>query len=201
MDGQNIQNVELIAKSGTGQQSIFAENGSGGVISDITFTGGGYGIYGGNQQFTAQRLTFNGCDVGVQVIWDWGWVWKSITMKNVKTGFRLLPKDKIPKKRSGSPGGAGGSAGHIGSVSVIDSSFEGVDTAIMIETPTLDGVDGVDGQNGTSIARRDITDSSLCARYMDAIVDSCDCGGINGKEGGRITNDCFYVGLHPVNKY
>lgn len=66
---------------------------------------------------------------------------------------------------------------------------------------SLDGVDGVDGQNGTSIVRRDITDSSLCARYMDAIVDSCNCGGINGKEGGRITNDCFYVGLHPVNKY
>ncbi|OAA73025.1 hypothetical protein LEL_08809 [Akanthomyces lecanii RCEF 1005] len=66
---------------------------------------------------------------------------------------------------------------------------------------SLDGVDGVDGQNGTSIARRDITDSSLCARYMDAIVDSCNCGGINGKEGERITNDCFYVGLHPVNKY
>jgi len=29
---------------------------------------------GGNQQFTAQRLKFNGCKNGVQLIWDWGWV-------------------------------------------------------------------------------------------------------------------------------
>ncbi|KGO66430.1 Pectin lyase fold/virulence factor [Penicillium italicum] len=131
----SIQNVELVAKSGTGQMGIFAENGSGGVISDITFTGGGYGIYGGNQQFTAQRLTFNGCDVGVQIIWDWGWVWKSITMKNVKTGFKLLQEEKkqtsATKKRDGksSPGG------HIGSISVIDSSFEGVGTAVLIAPP------------------------------------------------------------------
>ncbi|KAJ3491209.1 hypothetical protein NLG97_g5636 [Lecanicillium saksenae] len=62
-------------------------------------------------------------------------------------------------------------------------------------------LDGLDGLNGTSVARRDVTDSSLCSRYMDAIVDSCNCGGINGKEGGKISNDCFYVGIHPVNKF
>ncbi|KAL2131840.1 hypothetical protein VTI74DRAFT_4554 [Chaetomium olivicolor] len=42
------------------QQGMFAENGSGGVMSDITFTGGNFGIYGGAQQFSASRLTFNG---------------------------------------------------------------------------------------------------------------------------------------------
>lgn len=86
----STQNVELIAAAGTEQIGMFAENGSGGGISDITFTGGGIGLKGGNQQFTAQRLNFNGCDIGVQVIWDWGWVWKSITMKNVGTGFQLV---------------------------------------------------------------------------------------------------------------
>lgn len=70
----SLQNVELIASSGTSQRGIFAENGSGGVISDVIFRGGKFGLYGGNQQFTAQRLTFEGCDTGVQVIWDWGWV-------------------------------------------------------------------------------------------------------------------------------
>jgi Pectate lyase superfamily protein len=79
----SLQNVELVAASGSSQTGMFAGNGSGGQISDITFTGGGIGIRGGNQQFTAQRLTFNGCTTGVQVIWDWGWVWKSITMTNV----------------------------------------------------------------------------------------------------------------------
>ncbi|GAB0145580.1 hypothetical protein EsHS_00006007 [Epichloe bromicola] len=113
----SIQNVELIAAPGSSQRGIFAENGSGGVISDITFRGGKFGIYGGNQQFTAQRLTFDGCATGVQVIWDWGWLWKSITMKNVNVGFRLLQESK---------------SGHIGSASVIDSTFQNVDTAILV---------------------------------------------------------------------
>lgn len=39
-----IQNVELIAKTGTTQQGMYAENGSGGVMSDITFTGGNFGF-------------------------------------------------------------------------------------------------------------------------------------------------------------
>jgi hypothetical protein len=43
-------------------------------MSDLTFTGGNFGLYGGSQQFTAQRLKFNGCKTGVQLIWDWGWV-------------------------------------------------------------------------------------------------------------------------------
>lgn len=113
----SIQNVELIAAPGSGH-GIFAENGSGGVMSDITFRGGKFGIYSGNQQFTAQRLTFDGCETAVQIIWDWGWVWKSITMRNVGTGFRLLQE---------SPGG-----GHIGSVSVMDSTFQNVGTAILM---------------------------------------------------------------------
>ena len=66
----SLQNVELVAK-GT-QKSMYAENGSGGQISDVTFNGGGIGLYGGNQQFTVQHLTFNGCTTGVRVIWDWG---------------------------------------------------------------------------------------------------------------------------------
>jgi hypothetical protein len=86
----STQNVQLIAQAGTDQIGMFAENGSGGSLTDITFTGGGIGLKGGSQQFTSQRLTFNGCDIGIQTIWDWGWVWKSITMNNVGTGFKLV---------------------------------------------------------------------------------------------------------------
>ncbi|KAH9243231.1 glycoside hydrolase family 55 protein [Colletotrichum gloeosporioides 23] len=85
----SLQFVELIAKTGTTQQGIYAENGSGGVLADITFTGGNFGIYAGSQQFTAQRLTFNGCNTAVQIIWDWGWVWKGITVTDSSTGFVL----------------------------------------------------------------------------------------------------------------
>ncbi|KAI0509476.1 pectate lyase superfamily protein-domain-containing protein [Xylaria bambusicola] len=85
----SLENVEIIANSATTQQGIFAENGSGGVMSDITFTGGNFGIYGGSQQFSAARLTFNGCNTAVQLIWNWGWVWKSIKVNNAQVGFRL----------------------------------------------------------------------------------------------------------------
>lgn len=53
---------------------MFAENGSGGVMSDVTFIGGNFGFYGGNQQFTASRMSFFGCRTAAQIIWDWGWV-------------------------------------------------------------------------------------------------------------------------------
>ncbi|CAK7231571.1 hypothetical protein SEUCBS140593_007970 [Sporothrix eucalyptigena] len=74
----SLEFIELISTSikdnaKTTQQGIFAENGSGGQMADITFTGGLIGLFGGNQQFTAQRLTFNGCATAVQLNWDWGW--------------------------------------------------------------------------------------------------------------------------------
>ena len=53
---------------------LVAENGSGGYMSDLTFNGGAFGIYGGSQQFTATRLRFNNVRTSVQLVWDWGWV-------------------------------------------------------------------------------------------------------------------------------
>ncbi|RDA88218.1 hypothetical protein CP532_0368 [Ophiocordyceps camponoti-leonardi (nom. inval.)] len=134
----SIQNVVIIAKRGSGQRGIFAENGSGGVISDVTFQGGKYGIYGGNQQFTAQRLKFEGCTTGVRLIWDWGWVWKSVTMKDVQVGFRLLAER--PK-----PGALPGGPSDIGSASFIDSSFHDVGTAILMTPPNSEPGSGSTG--------------------------------------------------------
>jgi hypothetical protein len=119
----STQNVELIADPQ--MKGMFAENGSGGQLADITFTGGSFGILGGNQQFTAQRLTFNGCSVGVQIFWDWGWVWKSIIMNSVGTGFRFLPE-----------GADSGSTGNIGSASILDSTFNNVGTVVQLN-PTV----------------------------------------------------------------
>ena len=119
----STQNVLLIA--GPTQNGMYAENGSGGQISDITFQGGAIGLYGGSQQFTAQRLKFEGCTIGVHLIWDWGWVWKSITMNNVGTGFKLVTDST-----------SGAAAGNIGSASFLDSSFNNVKTVVQISPPT-----------------------------------------------------------------
>lgn len=65
---------------------------------------------GGSQQFSAARLTFNGCNTAVQLIWDWGWVWKSITVDNAQVGFRLYDDGgAIP-----------------GSVTIMDSKFTNI---------------------------------------------------------------------------
>ncbi|TPX15620.1 uncharacterized protein E0L32_004318 [Thyridium curvatum] len=143
----SLQNVELIAAAGSSQIGMFAENGSGGSISDVTFTGGGIGLKGGSQQFTAQRLKFNGCTVGVQVIWDWGWVWKSITMNNVKTGFQLVGDNGV---------------GNIGSVSILDSSFTNVGTAIVVNP-----ISATPGSISTGIALENIAMSGVSVAVAD----------------------------------
>ncbi|KAL3470951.1 pectate lyase superfamily protein-domain-containing protein [Aspergillus californicus] len=113
----SLQEIELIARTGTTQQGIFSENGSGGMMSDVTFRGGNFGFYGGNQQFSAHRMTFIGCTTAVQLIWDWGWVWKSLDIQGADVGFRLINSD---------------GSGDIGSVTFIDSKFTNVNTAVII---------------------------------------------------------------------
>ncbi|KLU87180.1 hypothetical protein, variant [Magnaporthiopsis poae ATCC 64411] len=161
----SLQNVEIIALPGTAQLGIFAENGSGGVISDVTIRGGKFGLYAGEQQFTAQRLKFIGCDTGVQVIWDWGWVWKSITMTDVGVGFRLLPESKPTANRQDQQPN-----GNVGSASFIDSTFTNVQTAILIAPPDKKpgtGSTGVVVENvkfeGVSKAVADTNNTTLLA--------------------------------------
>ncbi|KAL4941643.1 hypothetical protein BDV06DRAFT_212488 [Aspergillus oleicola] len=107
----SLQDVELVATTGTTQQGIFSENGSGGFMSDVTFRGGNFGFC------NAHRMTFIGCSTAVQIIWDWGWVWKSLNIQGADVGFRLIND---------------GGGGNIGSVSFIDSRFTDVTTAIII---------------------------------------------------------------------
>ncbi|KAF6837096.1 exo-beta-D-glucanase [Colletotrichum musicola] len=136
----SMQNVEL--RAGAGQKGLFAENGSGGGISDVTFVGGDVCLYGGEQQFTAQRLVFSGCDVGVQVIWDWGWVWKSVTMTDVNTGFKFVPD--FPD-------------GNIGSSLIMDSTFKNVGTVVVIQPPSSETGSGSTGLVLENIAMSGVT--------------------------------------------
>ncbi|XWW97896.1 hypothetical protein V2A60_005892 [Cordyceps javanica] len=114
----SLQFVDFIASksSSTTQQAIFAENGSGGFMSDLTFEGGQYGVFGGTQQFTSQRLTFRNVRTAVQLIWDWGWVWKSIRMENCEVGFKLMGE---------------GETHNTGSIMVVDSIFSSVGTTFL----------------------------------------------------------------------
>lgn len=43
-------------------------------MSDLTFSGGKFGILGGSQQFTVRGLWFYSSANAIGMIWDWGWV-------------------------------------------------------------------------------------------------------------------------------
>lgn len=49
------------------------DNGSGGFMTDLTFLGGKYGAFFGNQQFTTRNMTFSG-QLGAAVFMNWNWV-------------------------------------------------------------------------------------------------------------------------------
>ncbi|CAK7223423.1 hypothetical protein SBRCBS47491_005203 [Sporothrix bragantina] len=119
----SLHNVELIANSSTNQRGMFAENGSGGVMSKVTFTGGDVGLYGGNQQFTSTQVLFRDCNTAVQLLWDWGWVWKSVHVENVNVGFELLGDN---------------STGHVGAISIMDSIFANIKKSAIVMGPPVD---------------------------------------------------------------
>jgi hypothetical protein len=140
----SLQFVDIIAStaSGTTQQGMFSENGSGGQMADLTFTGGAFGIWEGNQQFTAQRMTFTNCRTAVYLNWDWGWTWKSISINNADYGFQLVAT-------------SGGSA--VGSVYVLDSVFNNVGTAIQIKPSSNNTATGTTGITLDNVAFTGVT--------------------------------------------
>ncbi|PZD42548.1 Pectate-lyase-3 domain containing protein [Pyrenophora tritici-repentis] len=151
----STQNLLLIA--GSSGYGMYAENGSGGQISDVEFQGGTVGLFGGSQQFIAQRLKFSGCTVGVQLIWDWGWAWKSIEMNNVSTGFKL-----VPDSGSGSSGGSTATSSNIGSASFLDSSFNNANTVVVVEPPSK-----TSGTGTTGLVLENIKLSGVTAAVVD----------------------------------
>ncbi|KAI7915386.1 glucan 1 [Pyricularia oryzae] len=117
-----IHATSIKSNPNTTQIGIFSENGSGGQISDLTVVGGKVGFYGGNSQFTAQRIKFRECGTAVRLLWDWSWVWKSVEVANCNTGFQLHGGDTLNSESE--PGG------YLGSIHVMDSTFDNVGTAV-----------------------------------------------------------------------
>jgi glucan 1,3-beta-glucosidase len=87
----SLQNIafKLSSASGTQHEGIFIESGSGGFVTDLSFSGGLNGITVGNQQFTMRNLTFNGAVTAINQLWDWGWTYKGISINNCGTGLNI----------------------------------------------------------------------------------------------------------------
>jgi len=65
------------------------ENGSGGFLSNMQFSGGNIGLQCGNQQFTSRALTFTNMKYAIWMSWDWGWLCKS----TIHTYINILPNE------------------------------------------------------------------------------------------------------------
>jgi hypothetical protein len=99
---QNIEFNMIKDKSDDNrQQGIFMENGSGGWISDLTFNGGGLGVFWGAQQFTVRNLKFNGCRTAIYQNWNWVWTLHGITIDDCSIGIDMS-SGSAPQQQVGS---------------------------------------------------------------------------------------------------
>ncbi|KFZ19602.1 hypothetical protein V502_03566 [Pseudogymnoascus sp. VKM F-4520 (FW-2644)] len=125
----DLQNIDFYMKSGTTQQGIYMEDGSGGFMTDLYFSGGNFGAYFGNQQFTTRNLLFNGCKTAIQIFWDWGWTLQGIAVVSGTTGITVTGGADT------SHGGAG-----VGAMLITDSTFSalavGISTSLLTGAPT-----------------------------------------------------------------
>ncbi|KAJ5819346.1 hypothetical protein N7474_004937 [Penicillium riverlandense] len=117
----SLQNIRFEMVQGGGdankQEGIFMDNGSGGFMSDLTFNGGNYGMFLGNQQFTTRNLTFNNCNTAIYMNWNWAWTFKSVSINDCAVGLNMSTS---PTNQT------------VGSVMMLDSTF--TDTPIGVVT-------------------------------------------------------------------
>jgi glucan 1,3-beta-glucosidase len=117
----SITNCAFRMSEGPSSQHVglFIEEGSGGLLNDLSFHGGMYGARLGNQQYTARNLSFYGANkAAVSQLWDWGWTYKSLSVNNCPIGIEITDTSTA-------------------SITLLDSKFNTVDTAI--KTPRISG--------------------------------------------------------------
>ncbi|KAE8385789.1 hypothetical protein ETB97_001033 [Aspergillus alliaceus] len=155
----SLQNIRFEMVKGGGdankQQGIFMDNGSGGFMSDLTFNGGNYGMFIGNQQFTTRNLTFNDCNTAIFMNWNWAWTFKSLSINNCEVGLNM---SNAPQNQT------------VGSVLILDSQLTntptGVVTAFTEKSIPIGGgvliLDNVDF-SGSKVAVAGITGNTILA--------------------------------------
>ncbi|KAE8355097.1 pectate lyase superfamily protein-domain-containing protein [Aspergillus coremiiformis] len=155
----SLQNIRFEMVKGGGdankQQGIFMDNGSGGFMSDLTFNGGNYGMFLGNQQFTTRNLTFNDCNTAVFMNWNWAWTFKSLSINNCQVGLNM---SNSPQNQT------------VGSVLLLDSHLTNTPTGVVTaftegSSPIGGGVlvlDNVDF-SGSNVAVAGISGNTILA--------------------------------------
>ncbi|KUI56286.1 Glucan 1,3-beta-glucosidase [Cytospora mali] len=153
----SLQNIVFNMRTDGGsaniQKGIFMDNGSGGFMSDLTFIGGGTGMWVGNQQFTTRNMTFSNCQTAIFINWDWVWTIKDVTINNCQVGLDVS---------------TGGSTDQtVGSALFLDSTISntpiGVNSSYSTTQTGTNGtliIDNVDMTNNVQTAIHDATTST-----------------------------------------
>ncbi|EFX00554.1 glycoside hydrolase family 55 protein [Grosmannia clavigera kw1407] len=126
------------------QVGVFMDNGSGGFMADLTFIGGQYGAFFGNQQFTTRNMTFRNCQTAIYMNWNWAWTLQDISISNCSVGVDMS---------------SGSTSQTVGSVLLVDSVISntpiGVRTAYSPSTSATNGtlvLDNVDMSSNVPVA-------------------------------------------------
>ncbi|MCJ1391404.1 hypothetical protein MMC18_004268 [Xylographa bjoerkii] len=107
----SLQNIVFLMSDapGTQHQGLFIESGSAGFMTDLVFYGGLVAANIGNQQYTMRNFTIYNAVTGVNMLFDWGWTFKSFNIQNCSIGLDMT---------SGGP-----TAQNVGSITFFDSSI------------------------------------------------------------------------------
>ncbi|KAA8650192.1 uncharacterized protein ATNIH1004_002873 [Aspergillus tanneri] len=166
--GTTLENIDFYMSQADGntQQGIYMENGSGGFMSNLTFVGGNFGAYLGNQQFTTSQLVFVNCKTALQVHWDWAWTMQDVVIESCGTGITIV-------------GGAGGPLGTyqgVGSYILVDAlianTATGILTSLYSENSTALLLQNVGFFNVKDAIRADKRTDPLLAGGNEVMVDS-----------------------------
>ena len=107
-----LVNIHFKMGYGTNNQGMWMEDGSGGIVTDLVFEGGLFGMWVGNQQFTSRNITIRDASVaGIYLNWDWVWTFVGLTIERTPVGIDMGEQ--------------------VGSLVVVDSSFSGITTAVI----------------------------------------------------------------------
>ncbi|CAM1505217.1 Fc.00g108540.m01.CDS01 [Cosmosporella sp. VM-42] len=132
----SLQNIEFHMIEDTSEQNaqvgIFMDNGSGGFMTDLTFIGGKYGAFFGNQQFTTRNLKFKNCNTAIFMNWNWVWTLHGVDIDGCGVGLDIAN---------------GGQTQLVGSVLLLDSKIANTPVGVnTVYDPAQSG-----GTNGTLV--------------------------------------------------
>ncbi|KAB5566596.1 pectate lyase superfamily protein-domain-containing protein [Coniochaeta sp. 2T2.1] len=115
----SLQNIKFVMPTDPSvvHVGLFIEEGSAGLVNDLTFIGGATGMSVGNQQYTMRNLRFENCKTAIIQLWNWGWTYSGLSINNCGVGIDM------------SAGGTGGE--QVGSVTLLDSSITNTPVGIL----------------------------------------------------------------------